>query len=169
MLEPVAANQIVVPNLGFSALAGFLGLGAIAMGVAQRRGRSLRLRQQVIRTHQWGVTRLQRNAPFSLIPGGVFFLAGGVAFAQHWPRWVNDCLVLVALAALAVTCWFQWRPPVWAQPPWLRIEEKVGFPSLQETAPRGHGPLAWIRVALVLAVMTGLVAATIVVMLQAPR
>ena len=159
----LALSRAVIPNLGLATLAGVAGLGMIAVGIAQQRGRSVPVRQQLIRTYLWGSSRFRRNAPFVIIPGGIWFVVGAIAFAHQWDRWIEDCLGLVLLAGLVLQGWFLWQPPAWAKPRWLSAEQDAGFPSLHETPLARRGVRKWIRIALPIALMLGIVAATIVV------
>ena len=122
-------------NPGIGVLSCVLGVVSLVEGVAIWRGHSLRLRKSVLRQYRWGADRFRRNTTLAMIPGGVWFLTGGLAFLRDWPGPATTFLVVSSVAALMLTFWLMVSPPRWAKPRWLVLEEQAGFPSLEAPLP----------------------------------
>jgi len=143
-------------NLGLAVAAMVMGLCGLVMGLRVQFAPSLRLKQQMVKTYRFSPRRFHRNMAFALIPGGIWFLAGGIEFSGWAPRAARDVAALLVVAGLGTQIWFMVRLPRWAIPKWYGQEEAAGFPCLSDaSATRARGKVAYVRVAVVVTLVVG--------------
>jgi hypothetical protein len=141
-----------------------LGSGALVLGVLLRAGK---LRSRFEWYFDPTMPRVLRHLPFAVIPFGLMFLAGAVAFSATLVD--GDALLVVlaaipaALIAFIVGAVFVLRPPAWMKPAWIREIEtgEAGAGGVRATAMRPDSglfgaslvarSLAWTGLALVVA------------------
>jgi hypothetical protein len=134
------------------------GAPSLILGIATRLG--------LVRTgFMWyrveHASAILKNAPFTLIPGGIGFLLMPVAvFLGNRGHTIFAAMAAVlALVALVTACWWSFRPPEWIKPKWLRAAER-GDPEVARSGgwPRSRVGRLPVPVALYWAMLAGVAA-----------